>query len=64
MAVQWLRLHTSNAGIRIQSLIRELRSHKPHGKTKKKKKVLETSRHMYEFVAKCKQRGRDKQARI
>ena len=27
LAVQWLRLHTSNAGTQVQALIRELRSH-------------------------------------
>ena len=33
MAVQWL-------GLQVQSLVRELRSHKPHSLAKKKKKKL------------------------
>ena len=36
-AVQWLRLCTLTA--EVQSLVRKLRSHKPHGAAKKKKKV-------------------------
>ena len=35
-AVQWLRLCTLTA--EVQSLVRKLRSHKPHGAAKKKKK--------------------------
>ena len=27
LAVQWLRLHTSNQGMRVRSVVRELRSH-------------------------------------
>jgi len=27
LAIQWLRLHASNAGPRVPSLVRELRSH-------------------------------------
>ena len=34
LAVQWLRLHTSNAGTQVQSLTRELRSHMPHSAAK------------------------------
>ena len=36
--VQWLGLHTKNAGSQIQSLVRELRSHLLHGAAKKFKK--------------------------
>ena len=32
--VQWLRLHLSMKGIQVQSLVGELRFHKPHGKQK------------------------------
>ena len=39
LAVQWLRLHTlPMQGAWIQSLVGEIRSHKPHGMAKKKKK--------------------------
>ena len=43
LAVQWLRLHLPMQGVRVQSLVRELRSHMLHGqknKTKKKKRKL------------------------
>ena len=35
LAVQWLRLGTFIAGVRIQSLVGELRSHKPRGSANK-----------------------------
>ena len=31
LAVQWLRLHTCNAGAQVRSLVRELRSYMPWG---------------------------------
>ena len=34
LAVQWLRLHTCNAGAQVRSLVRELRSHMPRGTAK------------------------------
>ena len=34
LAVQWLRLHTCNAGAQVQSLVRELRSHMSRGTAK------------------------------
>ena len=37
LAVQWLGLHTSIAGGQGSILVRELRSHKPCGTTKKEK---------------------------
>ena len=37
--IQWLRLHTFTPGARVQSLVRELRSHKPHSAEKKKNKI-------------------------
>ena len=40
--VQWLRLYALNAGARVQSLVREIRSCKPCGAAKKikfKKKI-------------------------
>ena len=37
---QWLGLHISTAGsTQVQSLVRDLRSHKPHTAVKKKKKT-------------------------
>ena len=39
LAVQWLGLGISTAG--VQSLVRELRSPKPRGMTKKKKKTIQ-----------------------
>ena len=36
--VQWLGLGAFTAVAQIQSLVRELRSHKPRGSAKKKKK--------------------------
>ena len=38
LAVQWLGLGAFTAGVQVQSLIRELRSRKPHHVAKKKKK--------------------------
>ena len=38
--VQWLRLCASNAGVWIQSLVSELRSHLLHGMAKNKIKYL------------------------
>ena len=38
VAVQWLRLDVFFAGALIQSLVRELRSCKPHSTAKKRKK--------------------------
>ena len=35
LAVQWLRLHFPMQGVRIQSLVGELRSHMPHGQKTK-----------------------------
>ena len=35
LAVQWLRLWTSNEGAQVGSLVRELRSHMPCGPAKK-----------------------------
>ena len=35
LAVQWLRLSASNAGVWIRSLARELRSRMPHGVAEK-----------------------------
>ena len=37
LVVQWLGLHASTAGTSVQSLVGGLRSHMPHGGTKKKK---------------------------
>ena len=34
LAVQWLRLHTWNAGAQVRSLVRELRSHMSRGTAK------------------------------
>ena len=42
LAVQWLRLCTSNAGAQVQTLIRELRS-------KKEKKKIRGSRSCWDF---------------
>ena len=39
--VQWLRLHVPNAGNAVPSLVRELRSHKPHVCMEQSKKVKE-----------------------
>ena len=39
LAVQWLGLSAFTAGARVQSLVRELRSHQPHGEAKKRKKT-------------------------
>ena len=39
LAVQWLRLRASNAGVRVQSLLGELRSHMLRGMAKKNKKT-------------------------
>ena len=36
--VQWLRLYTPNAGAQVQSLVRELRSRRPHGVDKQKER--------------------------
>ena len=36
---QWLRCHTSSAGVQAQSLVKELRCYKLHSQ-KKKKKIL------------------------
>ena len=38
LAAQWLGLSTFSAVTQVSSLVRELRSHKPHGEAKKKKK--------------------------
>ena len=38
LAVQWLRLHTSNAGARVQSLVGELGLHAAQPKKKKIKR--------------------------
>ena len=38
--IQWLRLHTFTPGAWVQSLVRELRSHKPHSAEKKKIKLI------------------------
>ena len=35
LAVQWLGLSALTAGARVQSLVWELRSHKPHSKANK-----------------------------
>ena len=40
LAVQWLRLCTSNAGDTFQSLVREFRSHQLHGVSKRKRIML------------------------
>ena len=40
MAVQWLGLGAFTVVAQVQSLVRELRSHKLRGMAKKKKKVL------------------------
>ena len=34
LAVQWLRLHASNLGLRVRSLVGEVRAHIPQGVTK------------------------------
>ena len=53
LAAQWLGLSTFSAVTQVSSLVRELRSHKPHGEAKKKKKnkkikiCLEVSRNFY-----------------
>ena len=39
LVVQWLRLHTSNAGAQVWSLVQEVRSHRLHYTAKKKKKI-------------------------
>ena len=39
LAVQWLGLGAFTAGAQVQSLVRELRSHRPHIQSKKKKKI-------------------------
>ena len=44
LVVQWLGLHTSTAGARVQSLVRELRSHKPCSAAKGEKKGLKLYR--------------------
>ena len=36
LTIQWLELSTSNAGVQVQSLVRELRSHMPWGAAIKK----------------------------
>ena len=38
LVVQWLGLCALTAGAQVQSLVEELRSHKPHSRAKKKKK--------------------------
>ena len=43
LVVQWLGLHASTAGGRVQSLVGEIRSHKPKGTVKKKKKKKDLS---------------------
>ena len=40
LVVLWLGLGAFTAGVQIQSLLRELRSRKPHDAAKKKKKTL------------------------
>ena len=40
LVVQWLGLHTLTAMGRVESLVGELRSHKPRGLAKKKKIIL------------------------
>ena len=40
LAVQWLGLGAFTAVARVQSLVREIRSHKSHDKAKKEKKVF------------------------
>ena len=35
LAVHWLRLHLPMEGVQVRSLVRELRSHKPHGQKNK-----------------------------
>ena len=35
LAIQWLRLHLSMQGVQVQSLVRELRYHMPHGQKTK-----------------------------
>ena len=42
LAVQWLRLHASTAGARVQSLVGELRSHMPLCAVQKKNKKQKT----------------------
>ena len=39
-AVQWLRLQLPLQGVRVRSLVGELRSCMPHGAAKKKKKII------------------------
>ena len=34
LVVQWLGLHLPKQGMQVQTLLRELRSHKPHGQKK------------------------------
>ena len=38
LAVHWLRLHLPMEGVQVRSLVRELRSHKPHGQKKQNRK--------------------------
>ena len=55
LAAKWLGLSTFSAVTQVSSLVRELRSHKPHGEAKKKKKkknkkikiCLKVSRNFY-----------------
>ena len=39
LVVQWLRLYLPVLGVQIQSLVRELRSHMPHGQKGKKEDI-------------------------
>ena len=39
LVVQWLRLYLPVLGVQIQSLVRELRSHMPHGQKRKKEDI-------------------------
>ena len=42
LVVQWLRIHLAMQGLEVQSLVEELRSHKPGGTgLRKKKKIVE-----------------------
>ena len=42
LAVRWLGLHAFTAVARVQSLVGEIRSHKPQGTAKKKEKKRKT----------------------
>ena len=51
LAVQWLGLSASAAGARVLSLVRELRSRKPHGATQSKTKQNRAFSYLLQVVS-------------